>query len=177
MSIISWMASLRSNSCMTFRNLPALIWAKSRRSSTRKFIIQEDESQMLLLDSIMFTMGLSFLQTLSFWLELRMDLISCRHSLILRFCAEIDWSGFLSSWDTVALVMARNSFSAWTYSYMIYWETSTIWIIIFSKPFFKYLFLIIWRKVGILFSSSAPVISKYIYLSLTDFCSISSLRL
>ena len=73
--------------------------------------------------------------------------------------------------------MARNSFSAWTCSYKIYWETSTIYIMVFSIPFFMYFFLWTLKKEGLVSPCSAPKTSKYIFLSFTDFSWMSSCRL
>ena len=54
----------------------------------------------------------------------------------------MDWSGFLSSWETVAFVIARNSFYAATSSYMMDLEMSMIDNIVFFSPSFTYSFFL-----------------------------------
>ena len=48
------------------------------------------------------------------------------------FWAIIEFRGFLSSCDTQALIMARNEFSAFCWSYMMPCETSIICSMNFS---------------------------------------------
>ena len=131
-------ASFRSKLEISRLNLPELSYAKSRRSSTRKLIIFDDESWILLLYSIILAISLIFLLR-SPWREAWFSLIklfnSFKHKDIFKFYASILYNGFLNSWDTVALVIARNWFSACTSSYKIDLVISTIEIIVFNWPF------------------------------------------
>ena len=46
------------------------------------------------------------------------------------FCADMEFKGFLSSWETQALITLRNSFWALYWSNMMVLEMSIIWIIV-----------------------------------------------
>ena len=113
---------------MFFRNLPALIWAKSSRSWTMKLMMLEEFSWTLR-PFFSLSMWSWIWVTASSFLSILLSNISiysykCIFSM---FYAFIEFSGFRSSWLTHAFIKLKNSLCVFSWWYRIFDEISIIW--------------------------------------------------